>query len=206
MAASDFQREVKWTREVLVRHGDTIQGIAERELGDAGRWPEIVALNNLKPPYFASVATDGAIVYGSSLLVQSPVPSESNQIVPGEVFGIDIQLSKNGLLMDASGDLLNISGTKNLLQAIKNAIATDLGELIFHPDYGCALRTLIGEDANGPNTLLARNFARRTVENDPRIDSTETANLEVAGDTIRVDMNAITISGKGISVSATVNQ
>lgn len=38
-------------RPYTVKSGDTLQRIAQRELGSANRWPEIARLNNLPPPH-----------------------------------------------------------------------------------------------------------------------------------------------------------
>jgi hypothetical protein len=37
-------------RQVTVKEGERIDGIAAREMGDASRWPEIAAENNLDDP------------------------------------------------------------------------------------------------------------------------------------------------------------
>lgn len=56
-------------RQVRIRGRDTLERIALRELKDALRWPEIVILNNLKPPYIDPAGGDGVKKPGDTLLV-----------------------------------------------------------------------------------------------------------------------------------------
>jgi LysM domain len=56
-----------------VRHGDSLWSIAEHQLGDAQRWPEIIQLNSLRPPY--------KILIGQPLLIPDRMRS-SNAVIP----------------------------------------------------------------------------------------------------------------------------
>ena len=47
---SVFDRELTGYRYASTNHGDTIQQVAFRELGDASRWAELVWINDLLPP------------------------------------------------------------------------------------------------------------------------------------------------------------
>ncbi len=58
-------------REYIIMRGDTLERIAQRELGDALRWIDIVVLNNLKPPYISDVRADGIRQYGDKILLGS---------------------------------------------------------------------------------------------------------------------------------------
>ena len=60
--ASIFSRELPGARWVEVRTADSLLTIALRELGDAKRWTELAALNNLRHPYIADAAA--AFNYG----------------------------------------------------------------------------------------------------------------------------------------------
>ena len=62
------------TRIYTVREGDTLSGIAARELGDADRWPEIATLNNLSDPDSISV--------GQQLRIPVPVSSPPPPVGP----------------------------------------------------------------------------------------------------------------------------
>lgn len=58
-------------RQIRVLRNDTLERIAQRELGNALRWPEIVILNKLKPPYIDDTSADHVKVPGDTLLVPS---------------------------------------------------------------------------------------------------------------------------------------
>ena len=51
------QRPAPNIRHAEVHHGDTLQRISLRELGDASRWVELVLLNELRPPGYWRMAT-----------------------------------------------------------------------------------------------------------------------------------------------------
>lgn len=56
-------------REVRIQQNDTLERIAQRELGSAVRWIELVVLNSLKPPYIAENGGDGVKKPGELILV-----------------------------------------------------------------------------------------------------------------------------------------
>lgn len=56
-------------KEVTILNGDTLERIAQRELGNALRWLDLVVLNELKPPYISDTAADGVKKFGDKLLV-----------------------------------------------------------------------------------------------------------------------------------------
>ena len=58
-------------KEALIENNDTLERMASRMLGNANRWPEIVVLNRLKPPYIDPAGGDGVRKPGTRLLIPS---------------------------------------------------------------------------------------------------------------------------------------
>lgn len=200
-----YQRPLYGFRFVEIRRGDTLQAIAARELGDAGRWVDLIAYNNLVPPFVTSdqsEARDGVLLAGSLIRVPAPVPVVTSTTDPEKVFEVDILLER-GELATKDGDFDVASGRVNLHQSIKNRIDTERGELIFHTEYGSRVRQLIGA-VNGPTaSLLAAEYARSAVLADSRINQVTRATAEVVGDVINVSVEAEPIVGRVIVVDAT---
>jgi predicted Zn-dependent protease len=46
-----IMRPLNGFRLVEIKYGDTLQELAARELGDANKWRDIIAINDLLPPY-----------------------------------------------------------------------------------------------------------------------------------------------------------
>lgn len=56
-------------RQARILRNDTLERMAQRELGDALRWTELVILNKLKPPYLDDSGGDGVKRFGDTILV-----------------------------------------------------------------------------------------------------------------------------------------
>lgn len=201
-----FDRPLVGFRFVEVRRGDTLQAIAAREMGDATRWHEIISYNRLVPPYVTddeAEAGPGVVLAGGMLMVPAPA-AVTVATDPEQVFERDAELRSGQLVVGDDGDLRVVSGRDNLRQAIRNRIETDRGEIIFHPAYGSQIRQLLGT-VNGPTAgLLAAQYARTAVESDPRIQRVTQSVAEVAGDVVRVSVEAEPIVGRPVDAAATV--
>ena len=197
-----FRKTLIGSRSVVTNHGDTLRRVAARELHDASRWYELAAINGLQSPYITddpALESATVLLSGGALLV--PSAAESPVTDPVSVFGQDIAL-ESGVLQAVNGDLAPVTGTPNLTQALHHAIDTDPGELIYHPDYGCAVRQLIGGRATPTARVLARGFVERTLRADPRVSDVQQASTEIVGDTVRVEANAVAIDGSAIPIAA----
>lgn len=199
--ATIFDRELTGFRYTEVLFEDTLQSIAARELGDAARWVELISYNKLVPPFIVQdplQAKAGVLVPGALILVPAP-SAETETPQPDNIFETDILLASDGDLSTAGGDLASVSGPDNLVQALRNRLATDRGELVFHQTYGASLRRLIGV-VNGPTaSLLASKYAGSSVEADPRVSRLIYSNATASGDSISVDVKAEAVSGRVVS-------
>lgn len=202
---TQFDRQVYGFRFADTNRGDSLQLIAARELGDASRWTELIALNKLLPPFItddAAQARQGVILSGAQILVPAPVAVSTTTTDPDAVFERDVQMGRGGELVTDGSDFVVVSGGGNLKQALKNRIETDRGELIYHPEYGCEARRLIGL-VNGPTkALLASQAVKAAVQDDPRIARVIKARAEVIGDTVPVSAEAETVTGRSIQAGA----
>lgn len=186
-------------RHAETQWGDSLQRVALRELGDAARWPELVELNSLSPPYLvdslADAPSSGRVIVRGGLILVPALAGQSRDLQTEEdVFGVDLLLS-DGELSGDSGDFATVAGRQNLWQAITIRIRTDPGELLFHPTYGCEARGLVGAGA-GPNAAqLAAFFVKEAVLDDPRVDSVPKSSSVVSGDSLSVSVEVAPVSG-----------
>lgn len=196
-----FEKVVPGTRLAATRRGDTLWSVALRELGDAQRWHELIWINGLKPPYLTddpNSVTAHVQLTGTSLRIPDAAPALT--VTATEVFGIDLDLTKGHLhLLD--GDLKTLAGVPNLVQALRHAINTEIGEVRFHPDYGCGVHRLLGAQATPDTLQLARALVYRAVGADARIDQVLSATADLSGDSLTVDLSAMTVTGETIHVS-----
>lgn len=203
---TDFERLRFGFRFAETQFGDTLQTVAARELGDAARWPDLVSYNKLVPPFITddpTKARDGVLLTGQPLLVPAPSPVATAQADPDEVFGSDVQLNSRGELLTDGTDFVVISGSDNLVQALGCRVRTERRELIFHPDYGCDARRVIGR-VNGPTkTILVSRLVKASVNQDPRVSRVRDAVGSAAGDAISVSITAETVAGRSVQATAT---
>ena len=198
-------KQVSGYREVETYVGDTLKVIALRELGDASRWTDIVALNSLSPPYLVdslALAGPGVLLAGQQVLkVPAAPPPMSGVADTDSVFGTDVQLISGRITATAGGDMQTVSGIKNLDQAIQNALVTHPGDLVYYPQYGCEVYSLVGQGGTATADRLAAAMVSRTVRADGRIARVQNLVGSITGDTIQVSCDAVTVNGKVISAT-----
>lgn len=111
---------------------------------------------------------------------------------------LDLKVSSGGITR-RNADLVDfaaVAGRENLGQALILRLLTRKGSLapLGHPDYGCRLTELTGEENNDANRNRARLYTIEAVAQEPRVR--ELLDLEVATvpgqpDTIRIALSVL---------------
>lgn len=184
--------------------GDSLQRIAQREMGDATQWPLLIAYNELKPPYITddpALAGPNVILTGEQIIVPASAPIVESAVDPNEVFLIDIAL-ENGLITATNNEINLVAGRANLKQALINRVISENGRLLFHNEYGSFIRRLRGT-AIGPTVeLLAAEYAAAAVITDVRVARVNSATATIVGDECQVSVEVQPIVGQPIQISA----
>lgn len=204
---SDFDRVLTGFRFIEVRWNDTLQAIAARELNDASKWALVANINGLRPPYLTGDqddASDTVKLYGSLIRVPgASLPVDDVTTDPDAIYLSDLSLD-NGELRAENGDIALVSGRSNLRQALSHRVVTDKGELLFHLDYGCQIRKILGA-VNGPTSaLLAAEYVKSAILADSRIRSVTSVNVVAGGDVTAVVAVAVPITGTSVTLSTQV--
>lgn len=197
---SQFETPLSGLRQVELLWEDTLQRLAARELGDAARWVDIANLNGLMPPYVTGddlLASDTVALYGDVLWVPSATSVVSARSSANLVFEQDVMLT-DGKLTANGGDFDISFGIQNLMQAMRHRVMTDKSELLYHPQYGCDVRRLIG-GINGPVAdLLAASYVSAALRNDPRVSDVTKIVATTTGDQLYVDADVVPIDKRRI--------
>lgn len=174
-------------KQIQLNAGETLERIAQRELGDSNRWGEIAEVNNLKPPYIIDDPSDtrsNVVKPGDKLLVPTPIQDGFSQVPNApeikttrgfneleKSLGSDLKLTSDfDLSLTSSGDLEIVSGADNMAQAVLLKLSYEPGEVIRYPEMGAGLQPGIKtpplEDIqdNLVNTLL-QDTRIRTISN-----------------------------------------
>ncbi|WP_293372284.1 hypothetical protein [Nevskia sp.] len=202
-----FTRSLPRTRRIATRRGDTPQRIAARELGDASRWYQVVAINGLRPPYLVddpAQVVPGVLLTGSALLIPDDGAGQATSAAadPAVTFGVDLDIADGLLTDDGAGDFALVSGYGNFTQALRVRLGTPAGDLLFHPDYGNAAFTLIGRGGTRPIVVLANAMVRRAVGSDDRVAEARDFTTRLFGDRLTITGTAVAVDGSRNSVEA----
>lgn len=180
-------------KDVPIRPGDSLQSLAQRELGDGLRWRELVSLNNLRPPYLiatllAAERLPYTLIWGDWIKVPS-LAINDGAALGEDALGQDVRLTGGDLAVTATGDLDLIAGHANFAQALRHRVVTPFGTYLPHPSYGCEVHALLGI-GNGPAvTLLGAGLVRRAMLRDPRSGRIAVTG-QAQGDQLRLDVQA----------------
>lgn len=195
---SEFERQLPSYRLAEIHHGDDLQAIAAREMGDANRWPELVWLNTLTHPYITTDerrAGPGVLLAGSFIKVPAPAGVWTDDAERGQVYERDCAMANRMLGVDAGGDLAVVAGADNLRQQLQHRLDTPRGQARRHPEYGNMAPRLKGR-VNGPTAgLLAAEYVKSALLADYRVSRVDHSTAQVQGDAILVTARAVPIEG-----------
>lgn len=204
---SIFEAEFPPFRLANTHHGDTLQSIAGRELGDENLWPSLIWLNGLVHPYITdnpALVTNGVILSGSQLRVPAPFGFDD----PGKedndaVYGVDCLMNNRQLVADEAGDFAIVSGVDNLRQQLSHRINTPTGQARRHPEYGCRIYRLVGTVNNSVAGRLGAEYVKSSLLADYRVNSVTSASAIVSGDAVRIEAVAEAVTGDSLNVART---
>jgi hypothetical protein len=202
---SDFETEFPTFRLVNTHHGDTLQSIAGRELGDDNRWPELIWLNSLSHPYITddpARVSAGVLLTGTHIRVPAAAGfSDADNFDNDAVYESDCKIVDGKLEDDGAGDFAILSGVDNLSQQLSHRITTPMGQARRHPEYGCRIYRLVG-DVNGPAAArLGAEYVRASLLGDYRVNSVPTSEASVVGDVVRISAVAEAVTGDRLKVT-----
>lgn len=191
-----------WRSETIF-YEDTLQALSLRHLGHAKYWLDIVALNDLIPPYLAAKASRGVLAYGSAILLPVYQPDSIARV--DDPFLTDTYLDYDGqLVIDDNGDLATVSGTANLKQALDIRVVVEKKTLLFHPEYGCYVPALVGRINRPSLGQLAAFYVRSALLEDPRVKQVTQLSAIVSGDQIIIHVTVQPHYGEAIAYDVVV--
>lgn len=159
-------------KEVAIRPGDSMQTLAQRELGDGLRWRELVDINNLRPPYLIATMQESerlpyTFIWGDWIKVPS-LAINDGAALGEDALGQDVLMINGDLATTDSGDLDLVAGHANFAQALRHRVVTPYASYLPHPDYGCEIHYLLGIGNSPAQLLLGAGMVRRAMLRDPR--------------------------------------
>lgn len=139
-----------------------LMDVAAQNLGSFSAWQSITG--SIGPPWGAT-----AIPAGTTVSLQ---PGGGSIPTYAGLLGTDVALGEqNQTMPNWTGDYALTVGIPNYQAALGRRLATTLGSLLFHPDYGCRIPPEIGEVmTTGANALIAA-YGQAAIAADPRTQS-----------------------------------
>lgn len=188
--------------EYIVQSGQTLEKIAQVELGDSERWGEIAELNGLEYPYITddfSYPNPKVARPGTKLLVPSPhiygfsslpegkeSPLTKNMSSIEKSLGVDFKIDKNyDLVISPTGDLELVAGVENLAQQVPLKLAYEKGEVMRYTDLGANL--IIGLKA--PEVQELKDGIVNSLLQDSRISNVNDLSIIRQGSTYFISFN-----------------
>lgn len=202
-------------KKYTIKQGDTLQLIAQNELGDLSRWPELASYNSLSYPYIVNSGSRDSRIRSAGEEITIPLDADlstlnvdginatDSKTITAYALGVDLSLmseSDNFIQRGTTDELVSLSaggkgihtvgGYDNLKQALLMRLNTQKGSLPLHPEYGIDLSQIIGKR----NSVATVNKLKVMVEQSLRYD----------GRVGSASVTAYKVSGEEVTLSATV--
>ena len=201
----------RYTKYIIAPQ-DTLQSIAQNEMGSVFNWEEIAEYNNLEYPYIVDTPEQKArnsshlVTIGDTIIIPVEVDlldtdvaslgHRDKELIMGLALGRDLAISYQeesfankglhgesfGLETTNTGDLKTATGIDNLKQAVINQLLTPKGTLLLHPNYGSHLYKYIGARATHETMVMLEDEILSTIQQDMRVE-----NVTVVGSKIIED-------------------
>lgn len=189
-----------------VRGGDSLQSIAQEQLGDSNLWVYIASIN-------PDISTSADLVVGNEIFVpvqtQSVNNNKDNYIITEDTsrdpYGSDIRLDSNGnIVLQESNDVSLTSGVENVLQAIDLRLKTQVGSMITQTAYGLAAQPGLA------GTAQALSYVRMGLKDallrDPRISQVKNIKVGIERDQISISTDLVLVGREqSLPVSVLLN-
>jgi nucleoid-associated protein YgaU len=176
-----------------IKGGDTLQIIAQNELGDSDLWPYIASVNTnitsnddleVGEEIYIPVSTDPGLINKDNFIV-----TEDEARDP---YGTDISIDSDGnIALLESNDVSLVSGVANVIQAVDIRLATEVGSMIKQTAYGLLAQPGLA------GTSEAVSYIRMSIKNalikDPRISQVKNIGVNLDTDAIQIKADIILI-------------
>lgn len=200
---SEFDSAIPAFRLVNTSRGDTLAQVAARELGDPNRWVELVWLNNLAHPFITDDperVAPGVLLSGAQIRVPAPGGfSDATVDSNARVYEADCKIERRRLVAE-NGDFAAVAGVPNLSQQLGHRVATPMGQLFRHPDYGCRVYQLIGTVNGRTAEKLGAEFVRAALLADYRVRAVPASGATILGDVVNIKATAQAVTGDTLKV------
>lgn len=199
----------------IVRHGDTIQSIAQMQTGSVHDWQKIVNYNKLAYPYIVDTVEEKLkkpeqlVTLGDTLIIPveaslldtdvSKLGPRDQDLILSLALGSDLAMTTNEdyyrgkggsndileLGSNPKGDIAIVSGVENLKQALIARLLTPKGSLLLHPNYGSDLHNMLGVKATETQMIVIENEILSTIKKDGRVESVVSNGSSIEEETYR---------------------
>lgn len=199
-------------KKYTIGYGDTVQGIAQGQTGDANAWQAIVKYNKLEYPYIVDTVEQKLqkpehwVTIGDKIIIPIEVDlldtnveslgNRDRELILSLALGRDLSMTANedyfksrgshdeifSLSATNKGDVKTVSGVDNLKQALLARLLTPKGSLLLHPNYGSNIHNLIGKRGTADNLAILEDEIVATLKKDGRVESVIAENSYIAED------------------------
>lgn len=118
--------------------------------------------------------------------------SQRSPLDMDRVYGRDIRVTDQGLLVDDRQDLGRSTGRDNVIQALRHRVRTPRGSLRHHPEYGTVLDAMLGLSNTEFQTFFAMVTTKQSLRRDPRVAKLSGISARIDGDVLSLNLTVET--------------